>query len=125
MQHKRADFEKLKSEEISNIKLSTDFNEVFVDDALKLERILSIVNHKMKTTSYESINDAPTKSEGQLIRVEINKNFGINEHKNIFYAYKKGDVYYIEKPYDAIWTIESLDYDYLVDLLTNESVSIG
>lgn len=119
MQNKREDFEKLKLEEISNIKLSTDSNEVLVNDAKNLEKILTIVNHKMNITSYESINDVPTKFKGKLIRLEINKNLGNDEHKNIFYAYKEGNIYYIEKPYFAIWTVESLDYDYFVDLLTN------
>lgn len=118
-QNKRADFEKLKFEEISNIKLSTDSNDVLVDDAKNLEKILTILNHKMNTTSYESINDVPTKFKGKLIRIETNNNIGNDEHNNIFYAYKKGDIYYIEKPYFAIWTIESLDYDYFLDLLTN------
>lgn len=119
MQNKRADFEKLKLEEISNIKLSTDFKEVLVDDSKKLEKILSIINHKMNITSYESINDVPTKFDDKLIKIEINKNLGNDEYKNIFYAYKEGNIYYVEKPYFAIWTIESYDYDYFVDLITN------
>ncbi len=119
MKNKKEDFETLKLEEISNIKLSTDSNQVLVDDAQKLERILFIINNKMNITSYESIDDTPTKFKGKLIRIEINKNLGKDEYGNIFYAYKKGNAYYIEKPYYAIWTVESLDYDYFVNLLTN------
>lgn len=119
MKNKKEDFETLKLEEISNIKLSADSNQVLVDDAQKLERILFIINNKMNITSYESIDDTPTKFKGKLIRIEINKNLGKDEHENIFYAYKEGNAYYIEKPYYAIWTVESLDYDYFVNLLTN------
>lgn len=119
MKNKKEDFEKLKLEEISNIKLSTDSNEILVDSTKKLEKILFIVNDKMNITSYESIDDVPTKFDGKLIRVEINKNLDDDKHENIFYVYKEGNVYYIEKPYFAIWTVESHDYDYFVNLLTN------
>lgn len=117
--HAGVDFETLQLEEIHHVELSDASHEVSIYDTSKLERIVSIVKEKMQETSYVSVSDVPTKFEGQLLRIELNKKPELPEQNTIFYAYKKGNAYYIEAPYYAIWTVDSDAYAYFLALLTN------
>lgn len=81
------------------------------DDKEEIAKIYHIFRNQ--TTTQESINDNPVNPD-ILFLVTFKKNDEITK----VYIYKKNNQYYIEQPYNGIYTIAKRDFETIQNLVT-------
>ena len=81
------------------------------DDKGEIAKIYHIFRNQ--TTTQESINDNPVNPD-ILFLVTFNK----NDETPKVYIYKKNNQYYIEQPYNGIYTIAKRDFETIQNLVT-------
>ena len=103
-----------KLEEVSSITIDTlaqKDNIKEFDDKTSINAIYNIFSDK--TTNVESINDNPSNPD-VLYLVKFNHSDGDSKTA---YAYKKGNKYYIEQPYNGIYQISEEEYKSIEKLI--------
>ena len=81
------------------------------DDKEEIAKIYHIFRNQ--TTTQESINDNPVNPD-ILFLVTFKK----NDETTKVYIYKKNNQYYIEQPYNGIYTIAKKDFETIQNLVT-------
>ena len=81
------------------------------DDKEEIAKIYHIFRNQ--TTTQESINDNPVNPD-ILFLVTFKK----NDETTKVYIYKKNNQYYIEQPYNGIYTIAKRDFETIQNLVT-------
>lgn len=81
------------------------------DDKEEIAKIYHIFRNQ--TTKQESINDNPVNPD-ILFLVTFKK----NDETTKVYIYKKNNQYYIEQPYNGIYTIAKRDFETIQNLVT-------
>lgn len=81
------------------------------DDKEEIAKIYHIFRNQ--TTTQESINDNPVNPD-ILFLVTFKK----NDKTTKVYIYKKNNQYYIEQPYNGIYTIAKKDFETIQNLVT-------
>lgn len=81
------------------------------DDKEEIAKIYHIFRNQ--TTTQESINDNPVNPD-ILFLVTFKK----NDETTKVYIYKKNNQYYIEQPYNGIYTIARKDFETIQNLVT-------
>lgn len=81
------------------------------DDKEEIAKIYHIFRNQ--TTTQESINDNPVNPD-ILFLVTFKK----NDKTTKVYIYKKNNQYYIEQPYNGIYTIAKRDFETIQNLVT-------
>lgn len=81
------------------------------DDKEEIAKIYHIFRNQ--TTTQESINDNPVNPD-ILFLVTFKK----NDETTKAYIYKKNNQYYIEQPYNGIYTIAKRDFETIQNLVT-------
>lgn len=81
------------------------------DDKEEIAKIYHIFRNQ--TTTQESINDNPVNPD-ILFLVTFKK----NDETTKVYIYKKNNQYYIEQPYNGIYTIARRDFETIQNLVT-------
>ena len=81
------------------------------DDKEEIAKIYHIFRNQ--TTTQESINDNPVNPD-ILFLVTFKK----NDETTKVYVYKKNNQYYIEQPYNGIYTIAKKDFETIQNLVT-------
>lgn len=81
------------------------------DDKEEIAKIYHIFRNQ--TTTQESINDHPVNPD-ILFLVTFKK----NDETTKVYIYKKNNQYYIEQPYNGIYTIAKRDFETIQNLVT-------
>lgn len=81
------------------------------DDKEEIAKIYHIFRNQ--TTTQESINDNPVNPD-ILFLVTFKK----NDETTKVYIYKKNNQYYIEQPYNGIYTIAKRDFETIRNLVT-------
>lgn len=81
------------------------------DDKEEIAKIYHIFRNQ--TTTQESINDNPVNPD-ILFLVTFKK----NDETTKVYIYKKNNQYYIEQPYNGIYTIVKKDFETIQNLVT-------
>lgn len=81
------------------------------DDKEEIAKIYHIFRNQ--TTTQESINDNPVNPD-ILFLVTFKK----NDETTKVYIYKKNNQYYIEQPYNGIYTISKKDFETIQNLVT-------
>lgn len=81
------------------------------DDKEEIAKIYHIFRNQ--TTTQESINDNPVNPD-ILFLVTFKK----NDETTKVYIYKKNNQYYIEQPYNGIYTITKRDFETIQNLVT-------
>ena len=81
------------------------------DDKEEIAKIYHIFRNQ--TTTQESTNDNPVNPD-ILFLVTFKK----NDETNKVYIYKKNNQYYIEQPYNGIYTIAKKDFETIQNLVT-------
>ena len=81
------------------------------DDKEEIAKIYHIFRNQ--TTTEESINDNPVNPD-ILFLVTFKK----NDETTKVYIYKKNNQYYIEQPYNGIYTIAKRDFETIQNLVT-------
>lgn len=81
------------------------------DDKEEIAKIYHIFRNQ--TTTQESINDSPVNPD-ILFLVTFKK----NDETTKVYIYKKNNQYYIEQPYNGIYTIAKKDFETIQNLVT-------
>ena len=81
------------------------------DDKEEIAKIYHIFRNQ--TTTQESINDNPVNPD-ILFLITFKK----NDETTKVYIYKKNNQYYIEQPYNGIYTIAKKDFETIQNLVT-------
>ena len=81
------------------------------DDKEEIAKIYHIFRNQI--TTQESINDNPVNPD-ILFLVTVKK----NDETTKVYIYKKNNQYYIEQPYNGIYTIAKRDFETIQNLVT-------
>lgn len=82
------------------------------DDKEEIAKIYHIFRNQ--TATQESINDNPVNHPDILFLVTFEK----NDETTKVYIYKKNNQYYIEQPYNGIYTIAKRDFETIQNLVT-------
>lgn len=101
------------SDSIISISLENDTNKVEIDNEKDIEKLINVISSVKRTTSKESIQDAPVNVDNYI---KVDFNFKTVESSTIF-IYQKKKNYCIEQPYNGIYEITKEEYNKIVDYL--------
>ncbi len=99
---------------VDSILLTQNGMERNISDENNVKEILDCINGGGRTTRSESINDDP----GVVDEIKVNINHVIGG-SSILFLYTENGKYYIEQPYNGIYSISADEYNYIKKYLLN------
>ncbi len=99
-------------ENLLNVTFNQNTQVKVIGDQSEIKELLSILNSNGRETNEESVQDYPVNVENEI---KIEFNFKEGGTSTIFVYIKKGK-YYLEQPYNGIYSISKDEYNYLKNM---------